>query len=418
MGVLTNQSNGRKVIFYTFAYNAGKTLPRTINSVLAQTCLDWVWYLVDNGSTDDSGRIIQSYAECDSRIISLVNKQNHVWEPGNGWWDIIWRHTDNDFICFLDADDEYKSDFLEELLAFMKTNNLEIVACGNDFIDVKTGEITGKRVLSSNLLLEGPQFAEYFPLYHQFMRTMWGKLYSIPIIKKFNPQNAPALTYGWDTLFALENFRNASRVGILARSLHKYYVSSQSMSYQFEAKRISSDRILYDATRNFLNDKCGRITSLNEDCLLFIYMSAIKDTLHVLLNAKISDAEKVSGVIDIFTSQQTKQLVARENFGAAAGAVSAMSGPRRELLFSVSNWLLVLQEVPDEFIEGYCDAGELLCAAVENASGWLCFKKLRVQFLIEKDRSDEAKDKLVELLELIPNDPEIVGFQNSLYQTS
>ena len=79
----------------------------------------------------------------------------------------------------------------------------------------------------------------------------------------------------------------------------------------------------------------------------------------------------------------------------------------------MADWLLSLGEVPDELVEGYCDAGELLCAAVENAGGWLCFKKLRIRFLIEQNRQDEAKDRLEELIELIPNDSEVISFQQS-----
>lgn len=400
-----------KCIFYTFAYNAVNTLPRTINSVIKQTCPNWVWYLVDNGSTDDTGRIIREYARRDVRIIPLTNKKNHVWEQGNGWWEIIENHHDNDFLCCLDADDEYKPEFLATMLAFVNANSLEVAACGSDFIDVSTGKIVGKRVLNRELILTGAHFSKYFPRYHQFMRTMWGKLYVISIVKKFNWLNAPALTYGWDTLFATENFRNASRAGILAECLHKYYVSANSLSYQLDEKRIASDRILYETARSFLNDKGGPISLDNEDFLLVIYMNAVRDTLQVLLKTSVSLAEKLAGVIDIFTHKYTGQLMAQSNFGIGTSSITMMSDRRQELFSSMADWLFALGEVPDELVEGYCDAGELLCAAVENAGGWLCFKKLRVQFLLGQNRKDEARDRLAELIELIPNDPEVVSFQ-------
>ena len=225
--------------------------------------------------------------------------------------------------------------------------------------------------------------------------------------------NAPSLTYGWDTLFAIENFRNASRAGILPECLHNYHISAKSLSYQFDEKRIISDRILYETARNFLTDKCGSISLDNEDFLLVVYMNAIRDTLQVLLNTSVSLSEKLAGVVNIFTHKYTGQLMAQNNFGKGAGSITMLSDNRQELLSSMADWLLSLGEVPDELVEGYCDAGELLCAAVENAGGWLCFKKLLIRFLIEQNRQDEAKDRLEELIELIPNDSEVISFQQS-----
>ena len=56
-----------KGIFYTYAYNAEKTIKRTIQSVLAQTHEDFLYYVVDNGSTDHTGEVIQTMAQQDQR---------------------------------------------------------------------------------------------------------------------------------------------------------------------------------------------------------------------------------------------------------------------------------------------------------------------------------------------------------------
>ena len=195
-----------KGIFYTYAYNAEKTIERTIESVLAQTHKDFLYYVVDNGSTDHTGELIRTIAQKDQRIIPLRNQKNMIWEDGNGWWSIIWKTDVNDVFCFLDADDTYKPDYLEKMLTFMQKNRLDIAACGNDFVDSLTGQITNVRKLSSNLILAGQGFSYYFPLYHQFMRTMWAKTYRVSVLQHFDFTHAPALQYGWDTLFAVENF--------------------------------------------------------------------------------------------------------------------------------------------------------------------------------------------------------------------
>lgn len=49
-------------------YNSEKTLNRCVNSILNQTFMDWELLLVDDGSTDKSGKICGQYALKDFRI--------------------------------------------------------------------------------------------------------------------------------------------------------------------------------------------------------------------------------------------------------------------------------------------------------------------------------------------------------------
>lgn len=49
-------------------YNREKLVGRAIESILGQTYWDFEFVIVDNGSTDESGRIADQYAEQDNRI--------------------------------------------------------------------------------------------------------------------------------------------------------------------------------------------------------------------------------------------------------------------------------------------------------------------------------------------------------------
>lgn len=154
------------VVIYTLAYNAEKTLPRTIQSVLCQTEQDWVWYLVDNGSSDATGKIIRQSAAKDPRIIPLTNEQNYIFH-GTQWWDVIRKHSMSDWFCWQDADDTLSPTFLSEMLAFAQEKSLNVAACGFDAINALTTEVSWHRTLSQNLVLTAPQdFGSYFPVYH------------------------------------------------------------------------------------------------------------------------------------------------------------------------------------------------------------------------------------------------------------
>lgn len=282
------------VIIYTMAYNAEKTLPHTIQSVLDQTEPDWIWYLLDNGAQDATGKIIGEYAAKDPRIIPLRNEKNLVFSPETSFLDLPQRHSDTDWFCFLDADDVYTPDFLEEMLSFASKYHLDTAACGYDFVDGATGKITGQRVLPQDMILDTPEeFDLYFPVYHQFMRTNWAKLFSIKVVKQLDIARFPSVFYGTDTLYTQEMLRNSRRFGILAKSLHKYYLFPRSMSYQWKPSRIQADQILHRLACSYLIDKCGHISSKNRNFLQVVYSNAVSDTVNVIQNSALSLADKL-----------------------------------------------------------------------------------------------------------------------------
>lgn len=379
-----------KGIFYTYAYNAEKTIKRTIQSVLAQTHEDFLYYVVDNGSTDHTGAVIQTMAQQDQRVIPLHNQINMVWEEGNGWWSVVRKAEIDDLFCFLDADDTYKPDYLEKMLAFMQENRLDIAACGNDFVDSLTGKITNVRKLSSNLIVAGQGFSYYFPLYHQFMRTMWAKAYRASVLQHFDFSHAPALQYGWDTLFAVENFRNASRIGILSESLHQYYLSKHSLSYQYDTNRLRSPEILYHYVERFLQEKCSQVSPRNQDFLLCIYLNDLSDALHVLWNTPIPETEKIAYLLVLFESEPLHLLLQANHLGKLYGLLPHIQEQRCRFFSDITDRMLSLDEVPDELVECFCKFGELLCASIEDAEKWMCFRNLHIQYLYSVGRTQEA----------------------------
>lgn len=391
--------------FFTFAYNAQDTIDRTVKSVLNQTCGDWVYYLCDNGSTDLTRSIIEEYAQKDPRIIPIYMDVNNPYEASQIGFAKIFG-SNNDYFCMVDSDDEYKPDFLEKALAFMADNNLDAVAVGSDFIEAGSLKLCGIRQLNGNLILDkSSSYNEYLGIYHQFFRTIWGKLYNIKLFQQFDFTNENweyyRVAYGGDTLFCMKAFSYAKRVGILAGSYHKYYLSHKSSSYQWNRKRVESDIILLDDARNFLILKVGYVSPRNNEFLLCVYMNAMLDTLNVLLKAELDDSARLDSLCEMFLCPHAKELAAHECFGALLGDVNGQTQRRKELFAIAAVWLLSREEVADEQVEKYCELGEFLCAACENGQGWLTFKQLRVQFLLENGRENEAKPLLAELDELM-----------------
>ena len=103
----------------TPCYNGEKYVSKTIESVLAQTYNKWEMLIIDDGSTDNSAKIIQEYCKNDSRI-KLIQQPNGGSAKARNHGI---REANGQYIALLDSDDLWEKDFLEEQIKFMKEKN-------------------------------------------------------------------------------------------------------------------------------------------------------------------------------------------------------------------------------------------------------------------------------------------------------
>ncbi len=110
-----------EVSIITPCYNSSKFLKETIQSVLSQTFTDWEWLITDDFSSDDSLEIIKENK--DPRIILTIAEKN---EGAGNARNLSLEKATGRFITFLDADDFWESNFLEEMVTFMKNEKAEL----------------------------------------------------------------------------------------------------------------------------------------------------------------------------------------------------------------------------------------------------------------------------------------------------
>ena len=112
-------------------YNVEQYLKKCLESVLNQTYQEFECILVDDGSTDASGRICDEFAISDSRI-TVIHKENgglvSVRKAGL-------KNASGRFIGCVDSDDWVEPDYFEKLLKMQKKYDADIVA-GNLFRDI------------------------------------------------------------------------------------------------------------------------------------------------------------------------------------------------------------------------------------------------------------------------------------------
>ena len=105
-------------------YNAGRWLPRCLDSVLGQTVHNLEVICVDDGSTDESRQVLEQMAERDPRIRPVYLKENQgVSKARNAALDM----SKGEYIFFLDADDWIDPEHLEKMLYHTRNNNLDVL---------------------------------------------------------------------------------------------------------------------------------------------------------------------------------------------------------------------------------------------------------------------------------------------------
>lgn len=126
------------------AFNAGKFLAETVQSVLAQTYTDFEIVISDDGSTDNTAAIAQSFS--DQRIQYRYQKNSGVSSARNHGAEI----AKGKYLAFLDADDLFHPDNLsKKVAAFQNDPNLALVFADCDVID-GTGKTTGEKLIGKD----------------------------------------------------------------------------------------------------------------------------------------------------------------------------------------------------------------------------------------------------------------------------
>lgn len=115
-----------KISVIMLTYNRENFVARAIESVLQQDFKEFEFIIVDNGSTDSSGKIADEYAAKDSRVHVIHREKGNIGSGRNAGLDV----AIGDYIAFVDDDDIVDSDFLEFLLKLANTNAADISICG------------------------------------------------------------------------------------------------------------------------------------------------------------------------------------------------------------------------------------------------------------------------------------------------
>lgn len=223
-------------------YNVEKYLKRCIDSVLCQKNVTLEIILVDDGSTDASGRICDDYAASfpEIRCIHITNSGPST--AKNVGYDI----AIGNYLAFIDSDDEIKPDMFFSMLQPGYKYDADIVCCNyiqvNEDGSYEHTEYTGKEyVLNQDDALKALLVKD--KIYSQ----CWTKIYKRSTIEANKIRNTNGLKTDEDFIYNIQAFACCKTVCVVDKPLYIYTHRTKSLSKDYfnnHIKQYIDNRIL------------------------------------------------------------------------------------------------------------------------------------------------------------------------------
>lgn len=152
-------------------YNSGTFVHSAIESVIAQTYKNWELLCVDDGSSDNSVEVLDSYAKKDSRIRFFSQKNKGPLLARR----LGFENSSGKYIIYLDSDDEYSPETLDCLVSRMEETNADTVAPDMIYKSEKYSKSWNKlnKVNVEEILSGLDAFSETFPWRKMHNFNLW-----------------------------------------------------------------------------------------------------------------------------------------------------------------------------------------------------------------------------------------------------
>ena len=302
-----------KVSVIVPVYNVERYLERCIDSVLNQTYRDFELILVDDGSTDSSGRICDEYGEKDGRI-KVIHKENGGVSTAR---NLALDHVSGDYIMFLDSDDALDLDAVERCVESTEGAKWDIVLFGFHMYSGSDGAevFQGDTVYSDELIETKEKLNKSFSEYYRkgYLNFITDKIIRSSLIKSSGVRfNSGFDIGGEDGLFILGLLSGVSNIKITSDAFYQYYRrTSESITQLFKPEKFARyhDRtaLIYQYMRK---ENCvdeSYIVELLGTYFMWAYESTFHESFRYSLSGRFTYVLKAFRKKDIFEGQASVQ---------------------------------------------------------------------------------------------------------------
>ena len=165
-------------------FNAEKYISTCIESLISQSYSDFEIICVDDGSTDNSPRILQQYMSMDPRIKIIEQKNQFAGNARNTGMEV----ASGKYCMFLDIDDFFEKNMIELQVRQIEKDHADICICDADIYDDQTGTFRKSEWLLAKSYIPHVSFNREEIKDHIFFikpPAAWNMIISAAFIKKY-----------------------------------------------------------------------------------------------------------------------------------------------------------------------------------------------------------------------------------------
>lgn len=268
-----------KVAIVVPVYNVAPYLSECLDSILTQTYTNFTVFAVDDGSTDESGAILDEWTTKDTRFIVIRQKNGGLSAARNAALDHIERDGAFEYVAFVDSDDKVLPEFLALLVQNAVQTQADITACGffkfNDEGRTKT-----EGVIQTARTIDQEEFVELIFSRLRWEKTcgaggmVWEKLFTTSSIKSIRfPSNRDVLE---DEIFCLQAALRAQIFSYLPEMLYGYRQRPNSIirSERFAWQIFKGRALCVDVAKKLSNRSAMVAVSAFADTAVNLFIDA------------------------------------------------------------------------------------------------------------------------------------------------
>lgn len=199
-------------------YNVEKYIERCLASICNQTYQNLEIIVVDDGSTDESGRLCDKVAEADCRIHVIHKKNGGISSARNAGLDI----ATGDYVVFVDGDDYLEMDMYEKMVAQLQHSSVQMAVCSFQYVYERKIKCVkpplGSGTITRNEYIRG-LLEDSFAFYYS---VVWNKMFQRTLIQKYGLRFDEDWNVMEDFQFVLQILPHVKNMAMCTGALYNY----------------------------------------------------------------------------------------------------------------------------------------------------------------------------------------------------
>lgn len=240
-------------------YNVESYLAQCLDSILAQTFTDFELLLIDDGSTDSSPAICETYAARDDRI-RLFHKENGGLVSARQYGFPLAR---GEYVTFVDSDDWIDPSMYQAMCGAAKETGADTVCCNYTAVtpekNIERRDFCKPGPYSKRQLEEQvyPQMLYHGSFFHYGVSpSLCNKLFRRTLLEK-HIYNVPlSIKLGEDALVSYICLLDSDTVYFLEESFYFYRSNGSSITHHVDPKKLVENHMLFDTFERIMPHPC------------------------------------------------------------------------------------------------------------------------------------------------------------------